>query len=144
MIEHPKINSGDRDPHPDTRAIAAIKVGLGIRTHTPHLRMGTTPRAPVKKNAPPCFVSLFHFHSSCGAFDDSPDQKGASRPQTRQLSATRILPGESAAEFEKLHRELTAEFSPNGALEDEIVAAMTRLVHLFHEEKICPDDIALE
>jgi hypothetical protein len=39
-------------------------------------------------------------------------------------SATSILPGESAAEFQKLHQELISEFAPNGVLEDEIVAAM--------------------
>ena len=30
-----------------------------------------------------------------------------------------VLPGESAAEFAKLHRELVAEWTPNGALEGE-------------------------
>jgi len=43
-------------------------------------------------------------------------------------AATTILPGESAAEFEKLHRKLIAELSPNGALEDDIVATMARLL----------------
>ena len=43
-------------------------------------------------------------------------------------SATGILPGENPAEFEKLHRELIAEFNPNGALENDIVATMARLV----------------
>jgi hypothetical protein len=41
-------------------------------------------------------------------------------------SATSVLPGESAAEFAKLHRELVAEWIPNGALEDDIVATMAR------------------
>jgi hypothetical protein len=43
-------------------------------------------------------------------------------------SATSILPGEDAAEFEKLHRNLIAELVPNGVLEDDIVATMARLV----------------
>ncbi len=41
-------------------------------------------------------------------------------------SATTILPGESTAEFEKLHRNLIAEWTPDGALEDEIIAIMAR------------------
>ena len=36
-------------------------------------------------------------------------------------SATSVLPGESRAAFEKLHRNLKAEWSPSGALEDDIV-----------------------
>jgi len=43
-------------------------------------------------------------------------------------SATTILPGESAAEFEKLHRDLIAKHTPNGALENDIVATMARLL----------------
>ena len=43
-------------------------------------------------------------------------------------SATTVLPGESRAEFEKLHRDLVAEFSPSGALEDDIVMTIARLV----------------
>jgi hypothetical protein len=43
-------------------------------------------------------------------------------------STTGILPGESAAEFGKLHQELICELTPNGALEDEIVAAMAHLL----------------
>jgi hypothetical protein len=43
-------------------------------------------------------------------------------------SATAVLPGESRAEFEKLHRDLIAELDPNGALENDIVANMARLV----------------
>ena len=41
-------------------------------------------------------------------------------------SATGILPGENPAEFEKLYRELIAEFNPNGALENDTVATMAR------------------
>jgi hypothetical protein len=37
-------------------------------------------------------------------------------------SALALLPGESRAEFEKLHRALISEFAPAGALEDDIVA----------------------
>ncbi len=43
-------------------------------------------------------------------------------------SATSILPGEDAAEFEKLHRDLIAEFTPNGVLEDDIVASMAHVL----------------
>jgi hypothetical protein len=43
-------------------------------------------------------------------------------------SVTGILPGESPAEFEKQHQELIAELSPNGALENDIVATVPRLV----------------
>jgi hypothetical protein len=39
-------------------------------------------------------------------------------------SATSILPGESAVEFENLHQALVLEWTPNGALEDEIVATL--------------------
>ena len=41
---------------------------------------------------------------------------------------TSILPGECPAEFEKLHQELVFELTPNGALEDEIVASMAHLL----------------
>jgi hypothetical protein len=44
------------------------------------------------------------------------------------FSAATILPGESAAEFEKLHQALIAEFRPNGALEEETVASLARLL----------------
>jgi hypothetical protein len=43
-------------------------------------------------------------------------------------SALSILPGESAAEFEKLHRDLIAAYNPNGADEDAIVAKMARVL----------------
>lgn len=43
-------------------------------------------------------------------------------------SATDILPGEDPAEFEKLHRDLIAELNPNGALENDVVKTMVRLV----------------
>ena len=39
-------------------------------------------------------------------------------------SSADVLPGESASEFSKLHRDLVAELSPRGALEDEIVATI--------------------
>ncbi len=42
-------------------------------------------------------------------------------------SATGILPGENAADFAKLHQELTSELSPTGALEADIVANIARL-----------------
>jgi len=43
-------------------------------------------------------------------------------------SATALLPGEDPAAFKKLHQDLIAEFNPSGALEDDIVATMARLV----------------
>jgi hypothetical protein len=43
------------------------------------------------------------------------------------FSAASILPGECTAEFEKLHQELVAELTPNGGLENEIVATLARL-----------------
>jgi hypothetical protein len=43
-------------------------------------------------------------------------------------AATSVLPGENAAEFEKLYRDLIAELGPNGALENDIVATMAHLV----------------
>jgi hypothetical protein len=55
-------------------------------------------------------------------------QKRHSALKHAGYSATSILPGESAAEFAKLHQELISEFTPNGAFEDEIVAAMAHLL----------------
>ncbi len=43
-------------------------------------------------------------------------------------TTTSVLPGESLAAFEKLHRNLKAELSPSGALEDDIVMTMSRLL----------------
>jgi hypothetical protein len=37
-------------------------------------------------------------------------------------------PKRGDARFNKLHRVLTAEFAPDGALEDDIVATIARLV----------------
>ena len=42
--------------------------------------------------------------------------------------ATSILPGESAAEFEKLYQELILDLTPIGALENEIVATIMYLL----------------
>src|ERR1700722_12348673 len=43
-------------------------------------------------------------------------------------SATTILPGENSAEFDKLHRRLIAELTPDSPLEDDIVATAARLL----------------
>jgi len=43
-------------------------------------------------------------------------------------AATIILPGEDPAEFAQLHRKLIAELTPNGAMEEDIVATMAGLV----------------
>jgi hypothetical protein len=42
--------------------------------------------------------------------------------------STAVLPGENSAEFEKLHQALIAELAPTGALEENIVADIARLV----------------
>jgi hypothetical protein len=43
-------------------------------------------------------------------------------------SATTVLPGEDPAAFEKLHQDLIAELTPSGALEEDVVATIARLV----------------
>jgi len=43
-------------------------------------------------------------------------------------SATTLLPGEDSAAFEKLNQKLIAELTPVGALEDEIIADLARLI----------------
>jgi hypothetical protein len=43
-------------------------------------------------------------------------------------AATAILPVENRADFEKLHQSLIAELAPVGALEDDIVATIARMV----------------
>ena len=43
-------------------------------------------------------------------------------------STTTIPPTESVAEFKKLHSDVISELVPNGALADDIVATITRLV----------------
>jgi hypothetical protein len=39
-----------------------------------------------------------------------------------------LLPGESPAEFEKLHKNLIGEFAPQGPLEEDIVSTIARLL----------------
>jgi hypothetical protein len=43
-------------------------------------------------------------------------------------AATAVLPGESQADFEKLHRNIIAELAPSGVLEDDIVMTIAHLV----------------
>jgi len=43
-------------------------------------------------------------------------------------SATTVLPGEDPDAFGRLHRGLVAELAPNGALEEDIVLTMARLL----------------
>jgi hypothetical protein len=43
-------------------------------------------------------------------------------------SAIGLLPGEDRAGYEKLHRELTAKYLPDGPLENHIVADLTRYI----------------
>ena len=44
------------------------------------------------------------------------------------FSATAILPGEDPAAFKEKHQKLIAELTPDGALEDDIVWTLARLV----------------
>ena len=44
------------------------------------------------------------------------------------FSSTAVLPGEDPAEFEELYQALIAELAPTGALEEDIVADIARLV----------------
>jgi hypothetical protein len=55
-------------------------------------------------------------------------KKGHSALKHAGYSATSILPGESEAEFAKLHEDLVREWVPKGALENEIVASMAHLL----------------
>jgi hypothetical protein len=57
-------------------------------------------------------------------------------------SALGLLPGESRAEFEKLHRALISEFAPAGALEDDIVAEMAGF--LWRKQNLATIQIAKE
>jgi hypothetical protein len=43
-------------------------------------------------------------------------------------STTGVLPGENAAEYEKLHREVIVEFAPDGALDKDTVASIARVL----------------
>ncbi len=43
-------------------------------------------------------------------------------------AAMSILPGENKAEFEKLHRDVIADLTPNGPLEADLVSTMARLL----------------
>ena len=43
-------------------------------------------------------------------------------------STTALLPGEDPGAFKKLHQDLIVELAPNGALEEDIVAIIARLV----------------
>jgi hypothetical protein len=44
------------------------------------------------------------------------------------FSATAILPGEDPAAFKKTHEDIIAELAPDGALEDDIVWTIARVV----------------
>jgi len=41
---------------------------------------------------------------------------------------TDLLPGENAADFEKLHRDLIGELSPTGPFEEDIVCTIVRII----------------
>jgi hypothetical protein len=51
------------------------------------------------------------------------------------FSATAILPGEDPTAFKELHQNIIAELAPVGALEDDIVLTITRLV--WRKKKSC-------
>lgn len=68
-------------------------------------------------------------------------------------SATAVLPGESQAEFEKLHQSLIAELSPSGALEDDTVMDIARrlwrkqnlvTLRIAEDAQSCRDEIAAD
>jgi hypothetical protein len=44
------------------------------------------------------------------------------------FSTTSILPGEDAAEFEKLYQALVSEFRPTGVLEQETIASLAHML----------------
>jgi len=50
-----------------------------------------------------------------------------------------VLPGESAAEFDKLHKGLIAEYGSNGVHEDETIETLARLLWRKNlaQEKFC-------
>ena len=52
-------------------------------------------------------------------------------------SATTLLPGENRAAFEELHRRLVAELVPVGALEEDIVVDLARLIWRKQNLVIC-------
>ena len=56
------------------------------------------------------------------------------------FAQTTVLEGEDPKEFEKLHRDLIAEFAPKGALEDHIIATMARL--LWRKENLATNRLA--
>jgi hypothetical protein len=43
-------------------------------------------------------------------------------------SKTTLLPGEDPSDFDKLHDDIVAELTPNGAIEEDIVATIARLL----------------
>jgi len=55
-------------------------------------------------------------------------KKSRSAMKHAGFSSTTILPGENAREFEELRIGLIAELSPDGTLEDEIVASLAHLL----------------
>lgn len=55
-------------------------------------------------------------------------------------AGTALLPGEDPAAFKKLHNDLIVEFSPVGALENDIVATMAR--HVWRKQNLSTYRIA--
>lgn len=53
-------------------------------------------------------------------------------------SAVAVLPGESKADFDKLHRQLIDEYAPNGVHEEHIISNMAQLIwRLQNFETLC-------
>jgi hypothetical protein len=63
-----------------------------------------------------------------GRDSDAYSKKNFSALKHGGYSAAALLPGENPAALKKLHDDLIAELSPVGALEEDIVASITRLV----------------
>lgn len=72
-------------------------------------------------------------HRSPNKIDRAREASQRARDLRRPLkhgaySGMSLLPGEDPAEFEKLHKELVAEYAPTGQHEHEIVETITRLM----------------
>jgi hypothetical protein len=86
--------------------VKGLEAILAPSFSSPSKRLGGSPRAPAsEKRSMPVRVKKLHPALKHGGY-----------------SATVLLPGESVDEFEKLHRDLIANFTADGALEEDIVA----------------------
>jgi hypothetical protein len=86
--------------------VKGLEAILAPSFSSPSKRLGGSPRAPAReKRSMPVRVKKLHPALKHGGY-----------------SATVLLPGESVDEFEKLRRDLIANFTADGALEEDIVA----------------------